>query len=247
MYIYEFHVHTKYSPDSDVKLSKLYKVLKKHNISGIAITDHNTIDGAMKFKEKYGNKIDVIVGEEIMTTEGEIIGLFLKEKVEKGLTPRETIEKIKNQDGIVYIPHPFDSKRYKTCLKENIIKEYSDSIDIIEIFNGRCIDRRDVKKSELLNNSLNKIGVIASDAHSYYELKFNCMILNNKITRKNINSQLRQMKVLNMKINKSIHQYTKFVKLKKIIKEGKFNEAFELIYRKCRKRFFKISTKNSKG
>lgn len=240
-YKYIFHVHTKYSMDSDVKLNKLYKVLKKNNIYGIAITDHNTIKGAVKFKERYGQDIDVIVGEEIMTTEGEIVGLFLNEEIQKGLIPKETIRKIKEANGIVYVPHPFDKKRQKTCLKESIVREYSNYIDIVEVFNGRCIENYDLNQAILLNNELNKIGAIGSDAHSYYELKFNHVILNSKVTKENIKSELANLKVSNKKTNKIVHQYTKFIRIKKLIWKGSFNEAFSLIYTKCKKRLHKVS------
>ncbi|KGM97513.1 hypothetical protein Z968_03050 [Clostridium novyi A str. 4552] len=240
-YKYVFHVHTEYSPDSDIKLNKLYKVLKKNHIYGIAITDHNTIEGAVKFKEKYGEDIHVIIGEEIMTTEGEIIGLFLKTGIKKGLMPEEVIKEINNQGGMVYIPHPFDKKRYKTCLKESVIRKKSFYIDFIEVFNGRCIEKQDVDEAILLNKSLNKVGIIGTDAHSYYELQFNHLIVKNKITKDNIKNEIKNLQVFNKKTNKIIHQYTKFIRIKKLIKEGKINEAFNLIYRKCKKRLCKIS------
>ena len=237
-YRYIFHVHTEYSPDSDVNLNKLYKSLKKNNIFGIAITDHNTIEGAVKFKKIYGHDIDVIIGEEIMTTEGEIVGLFLNENIEKGLTSRETIKRIMDQNGVIYVPHPFDKKRQKTCLSEDIISKYSNYIDIIEVFNGRCVGKYDIDQAVLLNNRLNKRGIIGSDAHSYYELKFNHMILNNRVTKENIKSELRNLKVSNQKINNIIHQYTKFIKIKKLILKGKYYEVLNIIYGKCKKRLF---------
>lgn len=241
-YKYIFHVHTKYSPDSDVKLEKLYKTLKKNNIFGIAITDHNTIQGALEFKKKYGHDIHVIIGEEIMTTEGEIIGLFLDKEIPKGLSSEETLNKIKEQRGVVYIPHPYDKKRYKTCLNENSIYKFADSIDIIEVFNGRCIEASDVDKAAELNCKLSKVGIIGSDAHSYYELKFNHLILHEKIYKDTIIEQLNNKEFYNKKTNKVIHQYTKLVILKKLIRAGKINEAFKLIYRKCKRGLYKVST-----
>lgn len=237
-YRYIFHVHTEYSPDSDVKLNKLYKILKKNNIFGIAITDHNTIEGAVKFKKIYGQDIDVIIGEEIMTTEGEIVGLFLNENIEKNLTPMATIKKIRDQKGVVYVPHPFDRKRRKTCLNEDVIREYSSYIDIIEVFNGRCIEKEDIDQAVLLNTRLNKLGAVGSDAHSYYELKFNHIILNNKVTKENIKGEFGDLEVSNKKINSIIHQYTKFIRIKKLILKGKYDEVFNLIYGKCKKRLF---------
>ncbi|MFX0548800.1 PHP domain-containing protein [Hathewaya histolytica] len=239
MYIkrYIFHVHTEYSQDSDMRIEKLYKKLKKNNIDGIAITDHNSIRGAIKFKEKYGKEIDVVIGEEVMTTNGEIIGLFLEEEIPKGLSPMETIKRIKEQDGIVYIPHPFDDKRKKTCLDEKFINELQDNIDVIEVFNGRCIQNSYNEKADCLARKLNKRGIVGSDAHSYYEVRFNHVEFRNKITRNNILEELKHFKILQKRNNKIIHYYTMYIKIKKLIKDGKLDEAFNFIYRGCKKRF----------
>src|SRR5690606_3298386 len=102
---------------------------KVKKIDIVGITDHNEIKGAQEFKkflEKFG--IKVIVGEEIFSSKGEIIGLFLSEKIEPGMSPRDTMLEIKKQGGLVYIPHPYDEKRYKTVLAEEEIEKNSDLI-----------------------------------------------------------------------------------------------------------------------
>ena len=121
----ETHIHTRYSHDSILCFGLLYIKLRLKGIDCVAITEHNNIDGGIEFKkycDKRNSKISVIVGEEIMTDEGEVIGLFLSENIPSGLSADETIARIKNQKGLVYIPHPFDEKRNKTVLKTSVIE-----------------------------------------------------------------------------------------------------------------------------
>lgn len=242
--IYQFHVHTKYSPDSDLSIDKLYRELKKRKVTGIAITDHNTIGGAVEFQKKYGDKIYTVIGEEIMTSGGEIIGLFLKKEIPMSLTPCETIIEIKKQNGLVYIPHPFDQKRYKTCLKYQHIIRNAKDIDMIEVFNGRTVNDADNRKALELSEKLNKMVIYGSDAHSSYELKFNNSTFNGVITRDNMMEELKSIKILNKRTNRLIHKYTIYIKIKKMLKAGKLDEAFSFIYNGCKKRLHKTCQKD---
>ena len=167
------HVHTKFSHDSMLPFWLLYSCCLYHGITHITITEHNNIDGAIAFKkycEKKGNKVYVILGEEIMTTHGEIIGLFLNNNIKAGLSPKETIFEIKKQGGIVYIPHPYDEKRYKTVLDECYIQEFKDSIDCIEVHNGRNIDIKYDKKQNEIADKYNLRKVIGGDIHTWIEI-----------------------------------------------------------------------------
>jgi predicted metal-dependent phosphoesterase TrpH len=108
-----------------------------------AITDHNEIWGAQKLKElvaKQANgkspQLTVIVGEEVSTTEGEIVGLFLEEPVPGGMTPEATVERIKAQGGLVVLPHGFDPlKRWR--LRPQALERIAEQVDIVETFNAR--------------------------------------------------------------------------------------------------------------
>lgn len=243
--LYQFHVHTEYSEDSDMKLNDLYKELKKNNIKGIAITDHNTVKGAIKFKKLYGKDIDVIVGEEIMTTHGEVIGLYLREEIKKDQSVKSTIKQIKEQGGIVYIPHPYDLKRIKTCINKEILKNNVDDIDIIEVFNGRCVNNKFNDIAGQICNEFNKTPICGSDSHSKYELRFNQVLFyTDIITRQNLINELAKSNHINKKNNISVHHYTKLVRLKKLIKRGNYDEVFNLINRKCKKGLSKIKRKN---
>lgn len=107
----DLHIHSTHS-DGTGKIPEIMEyVATKTDLKVIAITDHNTIEGALFAKELedvYG--IEVVVGEEVSSTEGHILGLFLSEEIPAGLTPRETLARIREQDGIAIIPHPFSNQ-----------------------------------------------------------------------------------------------------------------------------------------
>lgn len=130
----DLHVHTKYSGDCVLSPDKLIDACEKMGIKCIAVTDHDTIEGAIKLKEIAPFK--VIIGEEIRTQDGEINGLFLIEEIPPGLSAEETIRRIKSQGGLVYIPHPFSFFRREAMYIDKLHEIYSHA-DIIECYNGR--------------------------------------------------------------------------------------------------------------
>ncbi|MDD5448149.1 MAG: PHP domain-containing protein [Actinomycetota bacterium] len=139
----DFHVHSLYSPDSVVDFDSLVRTCKERGIDAVAIMDHDVVEGAFAFAEKAQEmRLEgkwaprILIGEEVRTKGGEICGLFLKEKVPRHLSPRETMELIRLQGGLVYVPHPFDLLKLKR-LKSRELAELSDLIDIIEVFNGK--------------------------------------------------------------------------------------------------------------
>ncbi len=164
----ELHIHTKYSYDCTTSLEDIVKTCVKNKTEIIAITDHNEIQGALDLQQKANLK--VIIGEEIMTQQGEIIGLFIKKYIPPGLTLKQTIRRIKEQEGIVYLPHPFDNTTRKAAiLKEEILKNIK-NIDIVEIFNGRTVFPGDNVKAEKLAFKYHKNRAVGEDAHTCYEL-----------------------------------------------------------------------------
>lgn len=149
----DLHVHSHYSKCSILSLDQIRKLFSKKEIIPI-ITDHNTIRGALRFKSK-------IIGEEIRAKEGEITGLFLNEEIEPFLSIEETIDKIREQDGLVYLPHPFDPFREGVAYKK---------ADIVEVFNSRCINNGSNKKALDFANKHNLIKAVGSDAHTPLEV-----------------------------------------------------------------------------
>lgn len=133
MYKVDLHTHSIISQDGALTGAQYTRLLERQVLNYIAITDHNETRFARIMHEKLGDKI--IVGEEITTTEGEIIGLFLQETIPAKLTPEETVRAIHSQDGLVYIPHPFET--FRKGLQADVLSTIADQIDIIETFNAR--------------------------------------------------------------------------------------------------------------
>lgn len=235
----ELHIHTRYSHDSLLCINLIGLICKIKQINCVAICDHNTVSGgiaARKILSKYGVK--VIVGEEIFTKDGEIIGLFLSSNIPDGLSASETVFEIKKQGGLVYIPHPYDEKRYKTVLSEESLISISKYIDLIEIHNGRNVTMKfSEKQKEIAKKYMDKrktAFICGSDAHTFFELGRNYIIseefdYNNPALFK---EALMSSKIVIEKNHFLSHRTTKFVRLIKLIVNGDVNGLFRIIGRK---------------
>lgn len=131
----DLHTHSEGSPDGSLDLSDYRHMLAKGSLDYIAVTDHNTIETAQKLQHELGER--VIVGQEIDTKEGEIIGLYLTKHVPAHKGAKATVHAIKKQGGLVYIPHPFETVRKGINLET--LDEIADDVDIIETHNGRAM------------------------------------------------------------------------------------------------------------
>ncbi len=134
----DLHMHTDHSPDCATPVDVLLDTAKERGLGAIAITDHNEISGALAARELAEERGDVkvIVAEEVKTAEqGEVIGLFLSEKIPRGMTMAETIADIRRQGGLVYVPHPFD--RLHSVPDYEHLLDMVEEIDILEVFNPR--------------------------------------------------------------------------------------------------------------
>ena len=157
------HVHTNFSKCAESKIEDIKTFCEKHNIGAIAITDHNEIAGAVALS-KIADNIKVIIGEEIKTKQGEIIGLFLKEKIEPFGSLSETIEKIKAQGALVYLPHPFDIIRPFHMRWDSIITNIR-KIDIVESFNSKMIWQFNNYQAKMFAKKFDFTEACGSDAH----------------------------------------------------------------------------------
>jgi predicted metal-dependent phosphoesterase TrpH len=163
----DLHVHTCFSPDSLTSIDRLLDTCVKKGMGCIAVTDHNEIKGALLLQEKAPFK--VIVSEEIRTDQGEIIGYFLTRRIRPGLSLTRTISEIKDQGGLVCIPHPFD--RFRTSrLQFKALKEIENEIDIIEVFNSRNVNSEDNKKAKEFALAKGTMVSVGSDAHWPWEI-----------------------------------------------------------------------------
>ena len=170
----EFHCHTNASEDSLTRPADLIAMARRKGIDRVIITDHNSIAGA---REAYGiNPELVIVGEEIMTTKGEILAVFVKEEVPPDLTPLETINILKEQGAFISVSHPFDELR-KGGWMENDLLEILPLVDAIEVYNSRCMLPRFNRRAELFAQKYNVAGTVGSDAHAAFEVGRSLLLL----------------------------------------------------------------------
>lgn len=164
---YDLHVHTSYSKKCGYTNPKnVVKAAIKSGLDGIAITDHDTIKGAIQAKEYSLGFFDVIIGSEITTNRGEIIGLFLSEDIESNKF-ESVISEIKNQNGLAVVPHPFDALR-KSAFHPGT--EDVKMLDGIESFNSRCILKKYNDIAENFANKYNLMKTAGSDAHFLHEI-----------------------------------------------------------------------------
>lgn len=163
---YDLHTHSKYSLDGVIEPEKLIKTGIKKGLDGIAITDHDTIKGGVEAKKYEKDDFMVIVGSEINTERGEIIGLFLEEEIKSKDVPGVVAE-IKEQNGISIIPHPFDVVR-KSALQPT--DEDAKLVDGIEGFNSRCVLQKHNNKAVEFALKHNLTITAGSDAHFAWEI-----------------------------------------------------------------------------
>ena len=171
----DLHVHTKYSHDSRMEPKIILKIAKTRRIDCLAITDHNTINGAISTK-KIKSDVNIIVGSEIKTDKGEIIGYNLNENI-KPSNIHDVIDKIKSQGGLVSVPHPFDWIR-SGIADDKILNEISNKLDFVEL-NARTLWFFNEKAEKFAKK--HKIPLIAgSDAHMEFEIGKFLTVLNDR-------------------------------------------------------------------
>jgi len=161
----DLHMHTDHSNDCATPVDVLLKTARDVGLGAIAVTDHNEISGALDAAAKaaeYGVK--VIVGEEVKTAnQGEVIGLFIQEKIPRGMTLEETIAEIRRQGGLVYVPHPFD-RMHSVPDYEHMLAIVSD-IDAIEVFNPRIAIPAFNEEAVRFARKYRIVGGAGTDAH----------------------------------------------------------------------------------
>jgi predicted metal-dependent phosphoesterase TrpH len=170
----EFHCHTLFSHDSLVSIEDLYRTAKEKHLDRVIITDHNRIDGAVLANEKFPEIF--VIGEEVMTSEGEILAAFVKEVIPKGLTPLEAIQKLRDQGAFIWVPHPFDKTRSGSWDLDEL-KKIAPQVDAIEVFNSRCINNEYNLLAAAFAKDKSLLTTVGSDAHSKYELGRSILVL----------------------------------------------------------------------
>ena len=163
----DLHVHTRYSRDSLTLLETVIETCQRRGLDKVAITDHNTIAGALALREMAPEL--VIVGEEIKTPAGEFIAYFLEEEIPQGLSPQEVIARIRAQGGVVGVSHPLDRLRREAMRWANLM-EVIDQVDALEAFNARTTFPADNRRAEELARQRGLLVTAGSDAHAACEI-----------------------------------------------------------------------------
>ncbi len=163
----ELHCHTYHSSDSLMLPQQILQACDRRGIDRVAITDHNSIAGARETAALAPDR--VIIGEEILTTEGEILGYFVQEEIPKGLPPMDVVERLKAQGAVISIAHPFDLTRGCRWSMETLETLFP-HIDALEVLNARCWNDQPNDQAADIVRIAGLHGTAGSDAHAPAEV-----------------------------------------------------------------------------
>ncbi len=163
----ETHCHTRFSKDSLVRPADLVIACQKKGLDRVIVTDHNTIAGAAAAQTLAPDR--VIIGEEIMTRKGELLAAFVVEEIPPGLSPLETIDRLRAQGAFISVSHPFDATRSGHWKLPDLL-EIAPLVDAIEVFNARCFSAKMDEQAQAFARTHGLLGTVGSDAHTVYEL-----------------------------------------------------------------------------
>jgi predicted metal-dependent phosphoesterase TrpH len=211
-------VHTRYSTDSISSPEKVVQRCLEIGINCLAVTDHDTISGALEVKRIA--PFTVIIGEEVLTSCGEIIGLFLTEEIPRRLSPEETVARIKSQGGLVCIPHPFDRFRPHSRLRRNALEKVIPDIDLIEVFNSRTFLSQDSARALQFAQTHGLPGTVGSDAHVVREIGRSFMELPEFNDAEQFRLALGQGEIFRRRTSPLIHFYNIRNRLIKLLKRS---------------------------
>ena len=209
----DFHMHTHYSPDSDMSPERLVRKCVQVGLNCVAVTDHNTVEGALRVRQVA--EFTVIIGEEVGTADGEVTGLFLTETVPRGLSAVETAKRIKEQGGLVSLPHPFDRFRGGVISRTGL-EDVLPYTDIVEVFNSRNNLDADNRKAYAFAHAHGLLTSGVSDAHTPMELGRTYVEMPDfDGSPEGFKRSLAQGTIHGRKTSPLIHVLTTFTKIKK--------------------------------
>jgi predicted metal-dependent phosphoesterase TrpH len=162
----EFHCHTDASRDSLTQVEALVKTARQNGVDRLVVTDHNNIRGALRAKALDPEL--VIVGEELLTTRGELLVAFVQEELPRGLDPFEAIRRLREQGAFISVSHPFDLRRHGWPLPD--LLAIAPLVDAIEVFNARCQWAGLNDQAAAFAQTHNLPGTAGSDAHTLREV-----------------------------------------------------------------------------
>ena len=179
----DFHCHTRYSRDSRLTEDRFIGLALERGLTHVAVTDHDTVEGAIAVRDRarelgVADRLTVILGEEVSSADGEIIGLFIESTIPPGLSAEETADAIHAQGGLVSVPHPFDPFR-RSHIRPEPLEHLAASrrIDAMEVFNSRVTLPRHNQQAAEFAARYGIPGVACSDSHTALEvaMSFNAL------------------------------------------------------------------------
>jgi len=221
-YRIDFHTHTGHSSDSLLPAARLLAEAARRGLAAVCVTDHNSLGGALQARalaerqeERFGG-VRVVVGEEIKTTEGEITGLFLREEIPRGLSPEETIRRIRDQGGLVVVPHPFDRLR-GSRLQAAALERAVRLVDAIEVLNARTTLAADNHRAAAYAARHGLLPIAGSDAHIPQEVGAAYVELDEPpaVAPQELLAQLRSARIGGRLSNPLVHVGSKLAKWRK--------------------------------
>ena len=211
----DMHTHSEYSPDSRTSLAAQAAALKLAGVDVVCATDHNTIEGALRLRDMGVQR--VIVGEEVSSRAGEIIGLFLEKPIPRDKSAEETIGLIHEQGGLVSVPHPFSRNRLYHIRRE-VLERLWPQIDCIEVFNGREAFAASNTRAEAFAKAHDIPGAVGSDAHRVIEIGRSWIEMDDFAGRDDFIGKLRTGEVHGRLIGSAIHLATRYDVFRKWLK-----------------------------
>jgi predicted metal-dependent phosphoesterase TrpH len=172
----DFHIHTRFSRDSILAEEKFVRIAIERGLTHVAVTNHNNVEGAIAVRDKVAelglaDRLTVILGEEVSTADGEVVGVFLQRTIPRGLSADETADAIHEQGGLVSIPHPFDPFRASHIRREPLERlAEAGKIDMVEVFNSRVTFGRHNQEAAEFAARHRIPGIACSDSHSSFEI-----------------------------------------------------------------------------
>ncbi len=208
----EFHCHTIYSKDSLTTPGRLVAACRRKGLDRVVIMDHNTIAGARAAHELAPDL--VIIGEEIMTTKGELLAAFVTEKVPPGLSPEESIRRLRAQGAFISVSHPFDRLRSGHWQEEDLL-DILPLVDAIETFNARCMWPGFNARAEAFARTHGVPATVGSDAHAAFELGRAVMMLPPFEGADGLREVIRQMRAQKRWSPPWVHLFSRYAVVRK--------------------------------
>ena len=210
----EFHCHTYFSPDSLARPQALLEACRRRGVDRLVVTDHNSIGGAHLVQALDPGR--VIVGEEIMTTRGEILAAFVSEEIPRGLTPEETIRRLREQGAFISVSHPFDAARHGAWALDDL-RAIAPLVDAIEVFNARCMVRDANRLAQAFAREHDLPGTAGSDAHAPFEVGRACLLVPAFTGADGLRAVVRQGRVDGKLSPAWVHAVSRYARLRKFL------------------------------